>query len=462
MKYWQVLPTNPISADQAFSPYSSTSAMAGNVLLISPEELAAWGLLSKEDLANYSLKTSSAVAYEKALGIKNELLKKAYQHWLASHNEITKKDFATFCEAQSYWLDDYALFVLISQLEDGKPWHQWPTALKQRKAAALAAITKKHHAELAALKWQQFVFFKQWTALKDRAAILGIAMIGDLPFYCAHNSADVWANPKLFALDKAGQVAGIAGVPPDYFNEDGQLWGMPVYNWKAMAKDNFDWWAKRMAMNLALYDKVRLDHFRAFDEYWEVPAGSQTAKTGSWKKGPQKAFFTALEKSLGKMPLIAEDLGEITDAVYQLRDELQLPGMKVLQFAFGDDMPQSIHIPHQYPNANCIVYTGTHDNNTTRGWFDEDTDGATKARIERYLGTKVNSANIAQQLMRLAFSSTAAIAIIPMQDLLAKPASSRMNTPASVAGNWTWKLENEEFYQELANDLAEQLATYNR
>ncbi|MGV3545669.1 MAG: 4-alpha-glucanotransferase, partial [Pedobacter sp.] len=249
---------------------------------------------------------------------------------------------------------------------------------------------------------------------------------------------------------------------PDYFNANGQLWGMPVYNWKAMEKDNFNWWKNRISMNLALYDVVRLDHFRAFDEYWEVPAGSETAKTGSWKVGPRKAFFDTLEKSLGKMPLIAEDLGEITEEVYQLRDDLALPGMKVLQFAFGDDMPQSVHIPHQYQNSNCLVYTGTHDNNTTRGWFEEDADKLTRARIERYLGAKVTSKTAAEHLVRLALASTADIAIIPIQDLLNVPASQRMNTPASVEGNWTWKLANDDFYKEMADDLAVKLETYGR
>jgi malto-oligosyltrehalose synthase/4-alpha-glucanotransferase len=462
MKYWQVLPMNPISADQSFSPYSSTSAMAGNVLLISPEELANWGLLTKEDLSTHQLKNEKKAAYEKAERIKQLLLKKAYQSWTNAPSAVSKAEFETFCEAQKGWLDDYVLFVLISQLENGKPWYQWPTPLKQRQNDALKNIAAKHQSALVELKWQQFVFFKQWKALKQKAEVLSIQFIGDIPFYCAHNSADVWANPELFAVDKNGLATGIAGVPPDYFNANGQLWGMPVYNWKAMEKDNFNWWKNRMSMNLALYDVVRLDHFRAFDEYWEVPAGSETAKTGSWKVGPRKAFFDTLEKSLGKMPLIAEDLGEITEEVYQLRDDLALPGMKVLQFAFGDDMPQSVHIPHQYQNSNCLVYTGTHDNNTTRGWFEEDADKLTRARIERYLGAKVTSKTVAEHLVRLALASTADIAIIPIQDLLNLPASQRMNTPASVEGNWTWKLANDDFYKEMADDLAAKLETYGR
>ena len=462
MKYWQVLPMNPISADQSFSPYSSTSAMAGNVLLISPEELASWGLLTQEELKSHQLKKEKKVNYEIAEKVKKELLKIAYQNWITKPSNVSKSEFEAFCKTQEDWLDDYVLFVLISELEDGRPWYEWPKTLKQRQKTALNNLARKHHPALEELKWQQFVFFKQWKSLKQRAMVLGIEMIGDIPFYCAHNSADVWAHPTLFAVDKNGAATGIAGVPPDYFNADGQLWGMPVYNWKAMAKTNFDWWKKRMAMNFDLYDIVRLDHFRAFDEYWEVPADSQTAKNGSWKAGPKEAFFEALEKSLGKMPLIAEDLGEITDEVYQLRDHLKLPGMKVLQFAFGDDMAKSVHIPHQYQNSNCIVYTGTHDNNTTRGWFEEDTDEATKTRIESYLGAKVSSKTISQHLIRLALASTADIAIIPMQDLLNLSASDRMNTPASVDGNWTWKLGNEDFYTALAMDVTAQLDTYNR
>lgn len=462
MKYWQVLPMNPISADQSFSPYSSTSAMAGNILLISPESLLSVGLLSKDDLSSFQVKASPKVDYEKAVEVKNTLLKKAYQNWKSNGTAFTVEDFDDFCESEKEWLVDYVLFMLINQFEGGKAWHQWSAPLKQRAPEALKNLTVKYHQELEELKWQQFVFFKQWSALQQRAHQLGIEMIGDLPFYCAHHSADVWAHPQLFALDKEGQVTGIAGVPPDYFNADGQLWGMPVYNWNAMAKQYFDWWKKRMVMNLSLYDKVRLDHFRAFDEYWEVPAGSETAKTGSWKTGPKKAFFAALEKSLGKMSLIAEDLGEITEEVDQLRDDLALPGMKVLQFAFADDMPQSVHIPHQYQNSNCVVYTGTHDNNTTRGWYENDTDEATKVRIERYFRTNVNSKNITPQMIRLALASTAAIAIVPIQDWLNKPATDRMNTPASIDGNWTWRLENDDFYEELAMVIAEQINIYDR
>lgn len=462
MKYWQVLPMNPITSDQSFSPYSSTSAMAGNVLLISPEELADWELLSAEDMKKHQLKQEKKVNYEKAEQAKAALLKKAYQNWITKSSAPSKHDFEAFCEAQKDWLADYVMFVLISKLENGKPWYQWPTPLKQRQNWALDDIARKHQSALEELKWQQFVFFKQWNSLKQKATVLGIELIGDIPFYCAHNSADVWANPTLFAIDKNGTATGIAGVPPDYFNADGQLWGMPVYNWEAMKKDDFAWWMKRMAMNLTLYDKVRLDHFRAFDEYWEVPAGNETAKAGAWKAGPGKSFFQTLEKSLGKMPLIAEDLGEITDEVYQLRDDLELPGMKVLQFAFGEDMPQSVHIPHQYQTTNCVVYTGTHDNNTTKGWFDEDTDTATKSRIESYLGTKVNPKTISQHLIKLALASTAAIAIIPIQDLLNLPASERMNIPASIDDNWTWKLQNDDFYDDLANRVSKELHQYNR
>jgi len=461
MKYWQVLPMNPITAEQSFSPYSSTSVMAGNILLISPDQLASWGWLSNEELSSYQSKARRKIDYAKAVQLKKELLEKAYQNWLSTRAFVVD-EFDDFCKKQSDWLEDYALFVHISQLEDGKAWYRWPTPLKLREEQALLQISKKHQKELQALKWQQYVFFKQWTALKQKAYQLGIEMIGDIPFYCAHHSADVWANPQLFALDKDGKVTGIAGVPPDYFNADGQLWGMPVYNWEAMEKENFNWWKKRMAMNLSLYDLVRLDHFRAFDEYWEVPAGSETAKTGSWKAGPKKAFFDSLTKALGKMPLIAEDLGEITEEVYQLRDDLALPGMKVLQFAFGNDMPQSVHIPHQYQNSNCVVYTGTHDNNTTRGWFEDDIDQDTKLRLQHYLGKKVSRKKIAKQLINLALGSIANVAIIPIQDLLNKRAKERMNIPASVEDNWTWRLKKDDFYDKLAVTIAAHLKTYNR
>ncbi|RZK83041.1 MAG: 4-alpha-glucanotransferase, partial [Pedobacter sp.] len=284
----------------------------------------------------------------------------------------------------------------------------------------------------------------------------------DIPFYAALDSADVWASPKLFNIDSDGKVLGAAGVPPDYFNEEGQLWGMPVYNWPAMKKANYSWWLKRIKKNMEMYDLIRLDHFRAFSEYWEVPGDRSTAKDGSWKTGPGSAFFDALIKEFGALPLIAEDLGEISADVFELRDRYKLPGMKVMQFAFGEDIARSIHTPHNFENQHCIAYTGTHDNNTTVGWYQEDADKDTRARLEQYTGKKVTRSNVADVMIKLAYASVASIAIIPIQDVLNKTAKARMNTPASVDGNWVWRLKPAEFNEKQQLKLLELVRLYGR
>jgi malto-oligosyltrehalose synthase/4-alpha-glucanotransferase len=462
MKYWQVLPMNPLSGEQAYSPYSSTSVMAGNTLLISPEELAEAGLLSRGELHNYKRKIKRNISYAKVSKLKDELLTLAFQSWKSRASVISEAEFQRFCQKQTHWLEDYVLFVQISRLEQNKPWFQWPGKLKNREPNALNAIRKQHAVQLEALSWQQFVFFRQWHNVKNHANALGIKIIGDLPFYAAHNSADVWTHRKLFSVDTGGQVSGIAGVPPDYFNADGQLWGMPVYNWKTMARQDYKWWTDRISRNLEIYDQLRLDHFRAFSEYWEVPAGSDTASTGVWKPGPGVKLFESLLNNNDRLPLIAEDLGEISQDVYELRDAFGLPGMKVLQFAFGADMASSIHAPHNFESKNCIVYTGTHDNNTTRGWYEQEADQQTRGNMEKYIGVKITRQNAALQMIRLAFSATADVAIVPMQDLLNKSATSRMNTPASIRGNWAWRLKPNELKPGIAEVIRTYLDLYGR
>jgi len=266
----------------------------------------------------------------------------------------------------------------------------------------------------------------------------------------------------LFSLDAEGAATGMAGVPPDYFNSDGQLWGMPVYQWKVMARNGYKWWTDRIARNLNWYDRLRLDHFRAFSDYWLIPAGSETAKSGKWMPGPGAAFFKALKSVTGDLPLIAEDLGEISPEVYRLRDEFSLPGMKVLQFAFGTDTASTIHAPHCYTTSNCVVYTGTHDNNTTRGWYAEEADETTRKRLERYVGTHINKKNVAKEMVRLALSTTADISIVPVQDLLQKSSGSRMNVPASVGGNWAWRLKPAELSADVGTRIRKLLELYGR
>lgn len=456
-KYWQVLPMNPLTREQSYSPYSATSVMAGNVLLISPELLAAQGLIAPADLADHARKVKREVSYEKVEFLKHQLLAKAFDTFSKSGAQLNlQQQFNKYCADESHWLNDYALYEVFKAVQDGKPWFEWEEKYKTRNPRALKIASADHEQRISAIKWQQFIFAQQWAQLRSHASTLNIQIIGDLPFYAALDSADVWANPNLFNIDQDGKVIGVAGVPPDYFNADGQLWGMPVYNWEAMNASQYEWWIQRIAKNIKLYDLIRLDHFRAFAAYWEVPAGSETAITGSWKPGPGADFFSALRKAFGKLPIIAEDLGEITPDVFALRDQFELPGMKVMQFAFGEDIADSIHAPHNFPGDNCIAYTGTHDNNTTLGWFEQEADDDTKNRLAKYTDKKITRHNVVDTLIRLAYASTAKIVIVAVQDLLNKDSKARMNTPASIQGNWMWRLKA----KDLTEKIQQRLLTY--
>jgi len=461
--YWQVLPMNPLTKSQSYSPYSATSVFAGNILFISPELLFSQGLISQSDLDDLQQKAKRHVKYERIEELKKQLLATAFANFKASteHGNL-QQSFLEFCTKESYWLDDYALYEVLKVANEGRPWAQWIKEHKKRDPKALQAATANYALELEAIKWQQFIFESQWEQVRDQANRLNIKLIGDLPFYAALDSADVWANPQLFNIDEEGEVLGVAGVPPDYFNEDGQLWGMPVYNWEAMKSEQYQWWIRRIAKNIKLYDLIRLDHFRAFAGFFEVPANSETAKNGTWKKGPGSDFFKVMLKEFGELPIIAEDLGEITADVFALRDEFKLPGMKVMQFAFGEDMADSIHSPHNMSSDNCIAYTGTHDNNTTRGWFEDEADSSTKIRLEQYTDKKINHRNAVETLIRIAYASSAKIAIIPVQDLLNKGSKARMNTPASTENNWTWRLKPEELDQKIQEKLLTFTKLYGR
>lgn len=451
-KYWQLLPLNPITASQSYSPYSALSSMAGNVLLISPESLVEQGLLDKEDLKNFIGAGTAQVDYAAVEQQKSPLLELAYRNFQKNGDDAA---FQEFCQRESFWLDDFALFTLLKNKYEQKPWNEWPSDIRKRKPNALSKIINAGKEDLDKIKWLQFVFFSQFAALKQYAHKHQVRLIGDLPFYISYDSVDVWAHPQLFKLDEEGNNAGIAGVPPDYFNEDGQLWGMPVYRWDAMEKEGYAWWKQRLQKNMELFDLLRLDHFRAFASYWEVPAGEETAINGKWLPGPGAEFFKVMREELGGLPFIAEDLGDIDDDVYVLRDEFEMPGMKVLQFAFGDDMPGSIHIPHQYPSDNCIVYTGTHDNTTTRGWYKSESTKENRKNLECYLGRPVTKDNVHYQLIRLAFASIAKLAIIPVQDVLGLGKKARMNTPSSTQNNWGWRLAPAELKQEHGKMLKE-------
>ena len=438
-KYWQLLPLNPTGAEQRFSPYSSVSSMAGNTLLISPALLVEAGLLTADDIKNYKLPVNAKVNYTEAQHIKNQLLSQAYLNFTNGQFKLLKKQFEQFLQTEAYWLDDFAIYMALKQNNNNEPWYEWPAEYRQRKPVTLKRFAAQHEAEITELKWQQFIFECQWADLKTYCQQLNITLFGDIPFYVSHDSVDVWANPESFSLNASGQITSIAGVPPDYFNADGQLWGMPIYRWDVMKTRGYDWWISRLRKNMQLFDLIRLDHFRAFSAYWDVPAGEETAKNGVWKTGPGSDFFKAIKTALGKLPFVAEDLGEIDEPVFNLRDEFELPGMKILQFAFGDDVAASLYIPHNY-QENYLVYTGTHDNNTTVGWYNQDVNKSTRKQIEQYTGQSVKAKNIHDVLARQAYSSTAKIAILPLQDMLGLDEASRMNNPSSPKNNWTWRL----------------------
>jgi malto-oligosyltrehalose synthase/4-alpha-glucanotransferase len=444
-KWWQLLPLNPITEGQSYSPYSSISSMAGNTLLISPELLEKDGLLSAGEMQEYVLKSADQVSYPDVEASKAKLFDLAYQKFKANKTHHLIQEYLQFLKAEAAWLDDFVLFTVLKDQNEQAPWNTWPDEFRHRDAEALKTFRHSFKEELNKAKWLQFIFFKQWKTLKKYALQHGIRLIGDLPFYVSYDSVDVWANPHLFKLDEEGNKISAAGVPPDYFNAEGQLWGMPIYRWDVMEQDDFAWWKNRLRKNMELFDLLRLDHFRAFSSYWEVPADETTAINGDWIPGPASSFFRAMQDEFGELPFVAEDLGDISDEVYALRDEFNMPGMKVLQFAFGDDMPVSIHIPHQYNTENCVVYTGTHDNNTTRGWYKNESSKLNRKNMMHYLGTEVDKDNVAFQLTRLAYASTARLAIIPIQDVLGLGKSARMNTPSSTKNNWGWRMKSGAF-----------------
>lgn len=459
-RYWQILPLSPVNDKAQFSPYSSWSAMGGNISLISPELLVADGLLSQADLDPYTEDGSDRASLATTARVKQLLLDKAWKNYVAG-NAIWLTDlFAAFCKNEDYWLNDFALYQVLKSAHKGLPWHQWPAKYKTRNTSALHNFGLKNSLKIEQVKWQQFIFDRQWKKLKQYCNELEISIIGDLPFYVAYDSVDVWANPEIFELDKSGEMQYAAGVPPDYFNADGQLWGMPVFNWEKLKQQGYDWWVKRIRKNIQLFDIVRLDHFRAFSSYWSVPATESTAVNGQWKTGPGDDLFKALKKQLGHLPFIAEDLGDIDAAVYALRDKWQLPGMKVLQFAFGETAT-STHTPHNY-TPNHVAYTGTHDNNTTRGWFEDETDQKVRDQLERYADVKVKAKNVNELLIKAAFASVANIAIVPIQDLLGLGGNARMNLPATTDGNWAWRLTSADLENLSVKKLKKWTILYNR
>jgi 4-alpha-glucanotransferase len=464
--YWQVLPLGPVCPHWHFSPYSSPSAFAGNELLIDPEKMHARGWISSPELleSENGQKNDFADLITTA-GQKTTLLEKAARTFTRQQNPGEKIEFERFRRDQQQWLDDYALFRALADHFNTMQWTSWPEDIARRQPAALDYWRQKLAAAISFWQFGQFVFFKQWQDLKDYANQRGLQIIGDIPFYVNFESADAWSHPEIFLLDHAsGLPTAVAGVPPDYFSPTGQRWGNPLYCWQdrqVLNPATMRWWTARIGHLLRLVDVLRIDHFRGFDTYWAIPATESTAVNGSWQPGPGKAFFSALKDNLENLPLIAEDLGEITPAVEALRESLALPGMKILQFAF-DGQGHNPYLPHNFSSSNCLVYTGTHDNNTSNGWFyGQETNAQTKQYILDYM-------NLAQrdefhwQFIRLAMQSIACLAVFPVQDILGYGERFRMNTPGQGAGNWNWKLTPGVLTLEIGQRLHQLTSLYNR
>lgn len=434
--------------------------MAGNAMLISPELLVQSGLLEDNDIEQSLPESVTKVNYSAAEQYKSRLMDKAYERWVATRSEDERKLYEDYCDREAYWLNDFALYSTLKEAHNQQPWYAWPEAFRKRDKQSLESFQVANSDAIAKIKWVQMTFDRQWQELKVYCNQLHIRLLGDVPIYVAYDSADVWSNRDIFLIDENGSLKEMAGVPPDLFNDDGQLWGMPIFDWSLLKSRQYDWWKDRFRKNFEHFDLLRLDHFRAFSSYWSVPAGSQTAKNGEWKQGPGKEFFDVIAGDLGRFPFVAEDLGEIDEPVYALRDELGLPGMNVLQFAFGDDMPESPYLPHHHI-PNSVVYTGTHDNNTTIGWF-KSLNEISKKHLSAYIGKKITPANVNEHLARLAYMSVAETAILPMQDVLSLDESARMNMPASVEGNWAWRLDGHLLNKSVENKLNEWCFYYDR
>ena len=435
---WQVLPLGP--PDEGGSPYSAYSAFAGNTLLISPEKLVEDRLLERSDLVDVALRETERVDFGQARTTKDAFLRRAFARFQANDHAL-RESFASFEQENKSWLDDYALFQALKKANDGAGWVEWGRPLARREPEALSRARIELRDEIDAQKFFQYLFFKQWQALKAVCNQRSIRIIGDVPIFVAHDSADVWTNRELFKLDDDGRPTVIAGVPPDYFSDTGQFWGNPLYNWERMREDGFGWWIERLRASFQLFDLVRLDHFRGFVGCWEIPAGETTAQNGEWVETPGRELFTAVRKALGEVAIIAEDLGVITPDVVALRKEFGFPGMRVLQFAFSGE-EGNINLPENF-DRDVVAYTGTHDNDTTVGWFTQlsemNTTDAAKTRefCLDYLQSEGREIN--WDFIRAVLASVAGTTVIPLQDVLGLGSDARMNTPNTTNGNWRWR-----------------------
>jgi 4-alpha-glucanotransferase len=449
-RIWQVLPLGPTGYGD--SPYQSFSSFAGNPLLISPERMIESGYLEPQDVGHVPDLPDERIDFGAVIDFKQALLDRAFARFRGG------SDYDQFCGHNAAWLEDFALFTALKQAHGGGAWTGWPPELLRREPHALDEASRSLAREIERVKFVQFLFFDQWHALRDYAGARDIRLIGDVPIFVAHDSADVWANPELFYLNPDGQPTVVAGVPPDYFSATGQLWGNPLYRWGVFAKTGYRWWIERLRAALNLVDLVRLDHFRGFEAYWAIPAPAENAIIGTWEPGPGGALFYALEEAFGApLPIIAEDLGVITKAVVALRDGFQLPGMRILQFAFTADTA-SAFLPHNYVR-HTVAYTGTHDNDTTAGWFAK-LDDATREQVLRYTGT--DGHEIHWDFIRLLMQSVADTVVFPLQDVLGAGEHARMNLPGSTGSNWQWRFQAGDLTLPIAARLAGMVEAYGR
>lgn len=454
-RLWQVLPLGPTGYGD--SPYQSFSAFAGSPYLIDLDQLRGEGLVTGPDLEGGHSFPDDRVDYGGVIPFKLGVLTRAFERFEADADEAVRRSFDEFERTQGYWLADFALFMALKEANGGVSWSSWPVDVRSRRPEALARAADQLAREVRRHKVWQFFFYRQWQGVKRYANDRGIAVIGDIPIFVSFDSADTWAHPDLFFLDEEGNPTVVAGVPPDYFSATGQRWGNPLYRWERMAGHDFSWWIDRFRSSLDFYDLIRIDHFRGFEAYWEIPANEPTAVKGRWVRGPGQPFFDAVASALGELPVLAEDLGVITPEVDRLREQNGLPGMKVLQFAFAGDSADP-YLPHNYPRRS-VVYTGTHDNDTTAGWYSKAPE-AERDMVRRYLGR--DDQGVVWELIRLAQASVADMAVVPLQDVMGLGSEARMNMPGEAAGNWGWRYRAEQLEPWIAPALREMSVLYGR
>jgi len=456
---WQILPLGPTGFGE--SPYQALSSFAGNTNLISLDEIVKEGWLKSAELENIPYFSGRRVDFPLVIKYHDEMLSLAYDRFVNQGLAEQKQDFEAWHAENAFWLEDFALFIALKEFHGGQPWVNWTEGEVYREKQALGAAWNMHACRIAEHRFRQWVFYRQWERLKKHANDRGIQIIGDVPIYVAHDSCDVWVSPELFELDFAGHPIFIAGVPPDYFSTNGQLWGHPVYRWDAHRETRYEWWIRRFARNLALFDYVRIDHFRGLVAYWEVPADEPTAVNGRWLQAPAEDFFNELRHRFVCLPLIAEDLGVITADVRETMQRFGFPGMRVLMFGFSEDPATNANAIHNIPE-NCVVFTGTHDNNTVKGWLENEASALEKRRLGLTLGREPAVDELHWGMIRLAMMSPARMCITPVQDLLGLGPEARINTPGRWEGNWLWRMSPSQFAAMPQKQLLELTEAFGR